>query len=127
MLAAMNAPLNTVMVIVCAALSGLLDARGFVYASRAWPGGTLDWPIGLLSIGSFLGGLCFYVVAVRFMQAAGISGVALQSGVWFVVTAIGIAAFDGSVLQWSRVQQIVAIAVAAGLGWLIVTTRAGAE
>jgi hypothetical protein len=30
------------------------------------------------------------------MQNSGISGVALQSGIWFVVTAVGIAAMDGS-------------------------------
>jgi hypothetical protein len=127
MLAFVSAPLNIVLVLLCTALSGVLDARGFVYASRAWPGGQIDWPIGLLAIGSFLGGLSLYVVAVRFLQAAGISSVALQSGVWFVVTAVGIAAFDGSMLQWSRPQQIVALVIAIGLGWLIVTTRANAS
>ena len=127
MLAPVNVPLNTALVLVCTVLSGLLDARGFVYASRAWPRGNIDWPIGFLAIGSFLGGLSLYVIAVRFMQAAGISGVALQSGVWFVVTAVGIAALDGSVLQWTRMQQIVAVVIAIGLGWLIVTTRAASN
>ena len=30
--------------------SGLLDARGFVYAARAWPGGQLDVKMGLASL-----------------------------------------------------------------------------
>jgi hypothetical protein len=104
--------------------SGLLDARGFVYAARAWPGGQLDLKMGLLSLASFAGGLTAYIVAVKFMQGAGIQGVALQSGIWFVVTAVGIAVMDGSVMNWSRTQQVVGVAVAVALCWLISTTRA---
>jgi hypothetical protein len=104
--------------------SGLLDARGFVFAARAWPGGQLDLKMGLLSLASFAGGLTAYILAVKFMQGAGIQGVALQSGIWFVVTAIGIAAMDGSLLNWTRTQQVVGVAVAVALCWLISTTRA---
>jgi hypothetical protein len=104
--------------------SGLLDARGFVFAARAWPGGQLDPKMGLLSLASFAGGLTAYIVAVKFMQGAGIQGVALQSGIWFLVTAVGIAAMDGSVMSWSRTQQVVGVAVAVALCWLISTTRA---
>jgi hypothetical protein len=104
--------------------SGLLDARGFVFAARAWPGGTLDPRMGLLSLASFAGGLTAYILAVKFMQNAGIQGVALQSGIWFVITAVGIAAMDGSILHWSRTQQVVGVTVAVALCWLIATTRA---
>ena len=106
--------------------SGLLDARGFLYAARAWPEGQLDPRMGAASLASFVGGLAAYVLAVKFMQNAGIQGVALQSGIWFVVTAVGIAAMDGSLLQWTRTQQVVGVAVAIALGWLISTTRAAA-
>ena len=106
--------------------SGLLDARGFVYAARAWPEGHLDVKMGFASLGCFVGGLTAYILAVRFMQNSGISGVALQSGIWFVITAIGIAAMDGSLLNWTRTQQVVGVAVAVALGWLISTTRAAA-
>jgi hypothetical protein len=104
--------------------SGLLDARGFVFAARAWPGGQLDPRVGLLSLACFAGGLTAYIVAVKFMQGAGIQGVALQSGIWFVITAVGIAAMDGSILNWTRPQQVVGVAVAVALCWLIATTRA---
>lgn len=104
--------------------SGLLDARGFVFAARAWPGGQLDPRMGLLSLTCFAGGLTAYIVAVKFMQGAGIQGVALQSGIWFVITAVGIAAMDGSILNWTRPQQVVGLAVAVALCWLIATTRA---
>ena len=107
-------------------ISGLLDARGFVYAARAWPEGQLDLKIALASLAAFAGGVSAYIVAIKFMQNAGIHGVALQSGIWFVVTAVGIAAMDGSLLQWTRMQQVVGVAVAIALGWLITTTRSAA-
>jgi high-affinity Fe2+/Pb2+ permease len=33
---------------------------------------------------------------------------------------------DGSLLQWTRPQQVVGLAVAIALGWLITTTRTAA-
>jgi hypothetical protein len=58
------------------------------------------------------------------MKSVGVNAVALQSGIWFVVTAVGIAVMDGSVLQWSRSQKMVAVVVAAGLAWLLATAHA---
>jgi hypothetical protein len=117
---------NLVLVGILTVASGLLDARGFVYAARAWPEGQLDVKMGLASLLSFAGGVSVYVLAVKFMQNAGIHGVALQSGIWFVVTAVGIAAMDGTILQWSRSQQVVGVVIAVALCWLISTTRSAA-
>ena len=117
---------NLLVVGLLTVASGLLDARGFVYAGKAWPEGQLDPKMGTIALLSFGGGLTAYVLAVKFMQNAGIHGVALQSGIWFVVTAVGIAALDGTLLQWTRTQQIVGVAVALALGWLISSTRAAA-
>jgi hypothetical protein len=117
---------NLVVVGLLTIASGLLDARGFVYAARAWPDGQLDVKVGLASLCCFVGGLTAYIVAVRFMQNSGISGVALQSGIWFVITAVGIAAMDGTLVQWTRSQQVVGVAVVIALTWLISTTRSAA-
>ena len=117
---------NLVVVGLLTLASGLLDARGFVFASRAWPDGQFDLKMALVSLVSFAGGVSVYILAVKFMQNAGIAGVALQSGIWFVVTAVGIAAMDGSLMQWTRTQQVVGVVVALALGWLISTTRAAA-
>jgi hypothetical protein len=116
---------NLVVVGLLTIASGLLDARGFVYAARVWPGGQFDLKMAAASMAAFAGGISAYILAVKFMQNAGILGVSLQSGIWFVVTAIGIAAMDGTLLQWSRTQQVVGVGVAIALGWLITTTRAG--
>ena len=118
--------LSAILVLVLTVTSGVMDARGFVYAGRAWPGGTLDWTAVGQSMLAFFGGISLYIGAVRFMQIMGLNAVALQSGIWFVVTAIGIAAMDGSLLQWTRTQQVVGALVAVALGWLITTTRSAA-
>jgi hypothetical protein len=115
---------NIVVVALLTLASGLLDARGFVYASRSWPAGELDVKMGLASMASFAGGLMAYILSIKFMHHAGIQGVALQSGIWFVVTAVGIALMDGSISQWTRTQQVVGTLVAVALCWLISTTRA---
>jgi hypothetical protein len=117
---------NLAVVAVLTVASGLLDARGFVYAGRVWPSGQFDLKMALASMAAFAAGVSAYILAIRFMQHAGILGVSLQSGIWFVVTAIGIAAMDGTLMQWTRVQQLVGLAVAIALGWLISTTSAAA-
>jgi hypothetical protein len=58
------------------------------------------------------------------MQNVGVLSVALQTAIWFVATAIGVAVMDGSLLQWTRAQQLVGIAIVAALGWLVATTSA---
>ena len=117
---------NLVVVALLTVGSGLLDARAFVFAARVWPEGRLDWKMALASLACFAGGIGLYMFAVKFMHNAGIQGVALQSGIWFVVTAIGIAAMDGTIVQWTRSQQVVGVAIAVALCWLISTTRAAA-
>ena len=63
---------NFVVVGLLTLASGLLDARGFVYAARAWPQGQLDAKMGLAALLSFVGGLTAYILAIRFMQNAGV-------------------------------------------------------
>ena len=58
------------------------------------------------------------------VAAADIQGVAIQSSIWFLITAVGIAAMDGSIISWTRTQQVVGVVVAVALCWLIATTRA---
>ncbi len=115
--------LSALLVLMLTVTSGVMDARGFVYAGRAWPDGNLDWAAVGRSMLAFFAGISLYIGAVRFMQAMGLNAVALQSGIWFVATAIGIAALDGTVVQWTRLQQLVALGVIAGLAWLITTAH----
>jgi hypothetical protein len=113
---------NGILVLVLTVLSGVLDGRGFLYAARAWPGGSLDLRMAGASVLAFAAGLSCYVLAVKFLQQLGVGSVALQSGIWFVVTAIGISVMDGRIGEWTRMQQVVAVMIAAGLCWLIAST-----
>jgi hypothetical protein len=119
----MSKVLSIAAVFILTVASGLMDARAFLNAAKSWPSGILDIKMALASVLWFAGGISMYIIAVRFMQNIGVTGVALQTALWFIVTAVGIAVLDGSVLQWSRVQQAVGVAVAIGLGFLIVTTE----
>src|ERR1700749_15628 len=119
----MKTSLSAFLVLLLTVLSGLMDARGFVFAGRAWPEGQIDWTAVGQSLLAFFAGISLYIGAVRFMQTMGLNAVALQSGIWFVATAIGIAAMDGTVTQWTRLQQLVALVVMAGLAWLITTAH----
>jgi hypothetical protein len=119
----MKSFLSALLVLVLTVTSGVMDARGFVYAGRAWPGGNIDWTAVGQSMLAFFAGISLYIGAVRFMQSMGLNAVALQSAIWFVATAIGIAALDGTVVQWTRLQQLVALGVIAGLAWLITTAH----
>ena len=47
---------NILVVGLLTVASGLLDARGFVYAARAWPAGHLDVKMALASLAAFAGG-----------------------------------------------------------------------
>jgi hypothetical protein len=119
----MQSFLSALLVLVLTVTSGAMDARGFVYAARAWPEGVLNWTAVGQSMLAFFAGISLYIGAVRFMQSMGLHAVALQSGIWFVATAIGIAAMDGTVTQWTRLQQMVALIVMAGLAYLVTTAH----
>src|SRR5262249_56147086 len=95
----------------------------FGCAGQGGPEGNIGWVRVGKSMVGFFAGISLYIGAVRFMQQMGLGAVALQSGIWFVVTAVGIATLDGTVLQWSRLQQAVGVVVVVGLTWLISTAH----
>ena len=119
----MRTALATLAVLILTVLSGLMDAKGFVHASRVWPGGSFDPRTAALSLAFFVGGISLYIVAVRFMQTLGIGSAAIQTAVWFFATVVALAIFDGSFAHWTRVQQATGALLAAGLAWLMVTTE----
>lgn len=107
--------------IALTAASAFLDAKGFVYAARAWREGSLDWRIGAISFSFTMAGVALYIFSIGLHQKLGIQSAAVQSVFWFAMTVIGIALLDGSIAQWSWAQRFVAAAVSVGIGWLLVT------
>jgi hypothetical protein len=49
--------LAAILVLLLTLTSGVTDARGFVYAGRAWPDGSLDWTAVGRSMLAFLAGI----------------------------------------------------------------------
>jgi predicted Co/Zn/Cd cation transporter (cation efflux family) len=102
--------------------SGLADSYGFVHASRLWHGGRIV-PIELARSGlGFVIGIATYWILLRFAEQLGVHSVAIQTIGWFGATLIGVAVLTGEFRSWGLANQIVAVGVAAGIGWLMVAT-----
>jgi divalent metal cation (Fe/Co/Zn/Cd) transporter len=43
----------------------------------------------------------------------------VQTLFWFSATIVGVALLSGRILEWPRVDQLVAAGVLAGIGWLV--------
>jgi len=103
-------------------LSGFGDSLGFVYASKIWQKDSLSWVnLGKSALG-WGAGISMYVIALRFMDRAGIVSAEIQTAVWFAMTIIGVVLFSGKFFDWPRLEQAVATLVLLGLGWLMVRT-----
>jgi hypothetical protein len=98
------------------------DAYGFNHAALVWQNGRLDWSeLGRSALG-FAFGIGLYWLVLRFMTAAGIVAPEIQTIAWFGVTLIGVGLLSGRFLGWARLDQFAALAVLAGIGWLLVRT-----
>ena len=109
-------------IIVLTVLSGLGDAYGFTHAALVWQNGRfVAGELGRSALG-FAAGIGLYWVVLKYMTAAGIVSPEIQTIAWFGVTIIGVALLNGKFLGWPRLDQVIAVAVLAGIGWLLVRT-----
>lgn len=100
-------------------LSGIGDSQGFIHASKIWNGNQLVWSeIGKSALG-FGWGIVVYWIAIRFMNELGVISTEAQTLAWFAVTIVGVAIASGDFAKWNRVEQIVALLVFLGIGWLL--------
>ena len=60
----MKTLLSAFFVLLLTVLSGVMDARGFVYAGRAWPGGTLNWAAVGQSLLAFVAGIFVWFIGL---------------------------------------------------------------
>lgn len=101
---------------------GAADALGFVYAGRIWHGGGFDWRSAVVSGLCFQFGVAMYWIALRTLTGWGVASTEAQTLVWFAATIIGVAILSGQFVRWQTLDQGVALAVLAGLAWLLVRT-----
>ena len=100
-------------------ISGMADAQGFLYAALIWEHGTLSLGALARSVAGFTVGITLYYLGLKVQMALGIRSPELQATSWFAVTLIGVAVTTGRFATWRLADQIVAVLVLAGIGWLM--------
>jgi hypothetical protein len=109
-------------IIVITVLSGIGDSQGFVHAAKVWANDKLVWSeIGKSALG-FAIGISLYWFVIKYMNAAGIAAPEIQTLVWFSITILGVAIISRNFFRWQTIDQIVGVAVLAGVAWLMVRT-----
>ena len=103
-------------------LSGVGDAYGFTHAALVWQTGWVVWGEVARSAVGFAVGIGLYWYVLKYMAVVGIVAPEMQTIAWFAVTIVGVALISGKFLGWARLDQAVAVAVLAGIGWLLVRT-----
>lgn len=106
-------------------LSGIGDSFGFVHAAKVWQEGQLVWAeVGKSALG-FVFGISVSWLTIRYLQQFGIFAPETQTLLWFGVTIVGIALISGKFFHWQKLDQVVAVAVLIGIGWLMFSTGEG--
>ena len=103
-------------------LSGLADGFGFLHAARVWQEERIVWPEAGRALLGFGVGTSLYILVLRYVQQLGIVLPEIQSVLLFTVAMISVAIINGQFIRWSWVDQAVAVATLAGIGWLIIRT-----
>lgn len=109
-------------VIVLTILSGLGDAQGFLHAAKVWNSANIVWDDVTKSALGFAFGVVTYWGAVKFLNDLGVVSPEIQTLIWFAVTIIAVALLGGNFAKWQFLDQVVAVLVLVGNGWLVVRT-----
>ena len=103
-------------------VSGLGDAWGLIHVANIWQGGQLMWrEVGKSALG-FSVGIFMYRVVLKYMKELGIVVPEIQTVIWFGMTLVGVAIASGQFFKWQLTDQIVALSVLIGIGWLLART-----
>ena len=111
-----------VLIIGITVLSGLGDALGFVHAAKIWREGKLVWEELAKSASGFGFGIAMYWIVIRFLHQVGVVSAETQTILWFGVTIIGVALISRKFFAWQTIDQVVAMLVFFGMGWLLLRT-----
>lgn len=107
------------MVVGILIISGIGDSLGFIHAAKMWQGEKLVWSELSASLLGFAVGIGTYLLALRYLKEFAVLAPEVQTLIWFGVTIIGVAAISGKLLRWHTTDQIVALCVLLGIGWLM--------
>jgi hypothetical protein len=115
--------LRILVLLICITLiSGIGDSQGFVHAARMWQDCKMVWvEFGRSALG-FAVGIGAYWVAGKYLSEFGVLSAETQTLIWFGITILGVAFASGKFLRWQTIDQIVAVVVLLGIGWLLFHT-----
>jgi len=111
-----------ILILVLTVLSGLGDAQGFIHGSKVWLNGHIVWTELLKSALGFGFGISMYWIVIRYLQGFGITSPEIQTIGWFAVTILGVAIAGGQFFLWKPIDQLVAVGIITGIGWLLFRT-----
>ena len=112
------------LVLALTLVSGMCDAQGFLYASKIWGEGQIQWGMVLRSALGFATGISLYYVLLGPLTHLGIHAAEVQTLMWFGVTLVAVALARGEFMHWNRLDQLVGVMVLAGIAWLMVRNPA---
>ena len=103
-------------------ISGIGDSQGFVHAAKMWQDSKIVWvEFGKSALG-FGVGISTYWLAVRYFNKLGVLSPETQTLIWFGTTILGVAVISGKFLRCQAIDQVIAVGVLLGLGWLLFRT-----
>lgn len=111
-----------ILVIGTTLISGIGDSQGFIYAANVWQNGGLVWGELSKSALGFSIGIGTYWLSLKYLKELGVIAPETQAIFWFGITIIGVAFISGKFLRWQIIDQIIAITVLLGIGWLLFRT-----
>jgi hypothetical protein len=100
-------------------ISAVCDSQGFTHAAAIWKDGQVQWKEVLLSVSGFASGIFIYCYAIWYFLELGVVSAELQALIWFGTAMVGVALFSGRFSHWQTADQVVAIFVLMGIGWLL--------
>jgi hypothetical protein len=110
------------LIVAITLISGIADSHGFIHAARMWKNGAIVWNELGKSASGFGVGISTYWLAVKHFQELGAFSPEAQALIWFGVTIIGVALISRTFFVWQTIDQVIAVFVFLGIGWLLFRT-----
>ena len=113
---------NLIMIAIFTAITAYGDSRGFVYGSAAWKNGTISMIDAVKSLSGFAVGAIGFIMMVKYLNRLNLETPEILTLVWFAATIILVAVASGKFLAWPKLDQLVAVMIIVGLGYLVYRT-----